>query len=138
MTTKYEVIIDLAINLCCDYLKELEVGANARYRSHAIIGEFLRVLATVIEEEQLSCLTKSKFYSLLTDESTDTAMKKQLVLVARYLVGGVVITAFINIQDIPDGTADTIVRAILSYLSFKSVDIDKLRGFASNGANVMV
>lgn len=93
MTTKYEAIIDLAINLGCDYLKELEVGANARYRSH---GEFLKVLATVIEEEQLSCLTKSKFYSLLTDESTDIAMKKQLVLVARYLVGGVVTTAFIK------------------------------------------
>ena len=97
LSTKYEAIIDLAINLGCDYLKELEVGANARYRSHAIIGEFLKVLATVIEEEQLSCLTKSKFYSLLTDESTD-----------------------------------------ISYLSFKSVDIDKLRGFASDVANVMV
>ena len=130
--------MDLAINLGCDYLKEVEVGANARYRSHAIIGGFLKVLATVIEEEQLYCLTKSKLYSLLTDESTDIAVKKQLVLVARYLVGGVVTTAFINIRDIPDGIADIIVQAILSYLSFKSVDIHKLRGFASDGANVMV
>ena len=138
LTTKYEAIMDLAINLGCDYMKKLEVGANARYRSHAIIGEFLKVLATVIEEEQLSHVTKSSFYSLLTDESTDIAVKKQLVLVARYLVGGVVSIAFINIQDIPDGTADTIVQAILSYLSFKSVDIDKLRGFASDGASVMV
>ena len=47
LTTKYEAIMDLAINLGCDYLKELEIGANARYRSHAIIGEFLKVLPTV-------------------------------------------------------------------------------------------
>ena len=67
--------MDLAINLGCDHLKELEVGANARYRSHAIIGEFLKVLATVIEE-QLSHVIKSSFYSLLTDESTDIAVKK--------------------------------------------------------------
>ena len=107
--------MDLAINPGCNYLKKLEVGANARYWSHAIIGEFLKVLATVIEE-QLSHVTKSSFYSLLMDESTDIAVKKQLVLVARYLVGGVGTTAFINIQDIPDGTADTIVQAILSYL----------------------
>ena len=32
--------------------KSLEVGGNARYRSHTIIGEFLEVLATVVEEEQ--------------------------------------------------------------------------------------
>ena len=88
LTTKYEAIMNLAINLGCDYLKELEVGANARCRRHAMIGEFLKVLATIIEEEQLSSLTNSKYYSLLTDESTDIAVKKQLVLAARYLVGG--------------------------------------------------
>ena len=130
--------MDLAINVGCDYLKELEVGTNARYRSHAMIGEFLKVLATIIEEEQLSSLTNSKYYSLLTDESTDIAVKKQLLLVASYLVGGQVTTAFIYIQDIPNGTANTIVQAILSYVSEKSVDIDKLKGFASDGASVMV
>ena len=48
--------MDLAINLGCDYQKELEVGANAWYRSLAIIGEFLKVLATIIKE-QLSSVT---------------------------------------------------------------------------------
>ena len=38
LTTKYEPILELAISLGCDYLKELEVGGNARYRSHTIIG----------------------------------------------------------------------------------------------------
>ena len=61
LTTKYEAIMDLAINLGCDYLKELEIGANARCRSHVIIGEFLKVLATVIEEKQLSSVTNTPF-----------------------------------------------------------------------------
>ena len=52
LTTKYEPVLELAISLGCDYLKELEVGANARYRSHAITGEFLKVLAAVVEDEQ--------------------------------------------------------------------------------------
>lgn len=109
LTTKYEPILELAMSLGCDYLQELEVGANARYRSHASIGEFLKVLATVVEEEQFSALRSSNFFSLLTDESSDISVKKQLVLVACYLVGKDVKTAFVDIQDIRDGTASTIV-----------------------------
>ena len=33
LTTKYEPLLDLAMHLGCDYLKELEVGGNAHYRS---------------------------------------------------------------------------------------------------------
>ena len=53
LTTKYEPLLDLALSLGCDYLKELEVGGNAHYRSHAIINEFLKVIATVIEDDQI-------------------------------------------------------------------------------------
>ena len=135
---KYEPILDLAISLGCDYLRELEVGANARYRSHAIIGEFLKVLAAVVEEQQFSALKCSNFFSLLTDESTDISVKKQLVLVARYQIGKEVRTSFVDIQDIADGTAHTIVQAIHSFIAKRSLDIDKLRGFATDGASVMV
>ena len=49
LTTKYEPagfkpFLRLLI------LKELEVGGNVRYRSHTIIGEFLKVLATIVKE----------------------------------------------------------------------------------------
>ena len=47
-------------------------------------------------------------------------------------------TAFIHIEDIIDGTASTITDAILSHCCMKSLDINKLRGFASDGASVMV
>lgn len=50
LTTKYEPILELAMSLNCDYLQELEVGANAQYRSHASIGEFLKVLATALKK----------------------------------------------------------------------------------------
>ena len=43
------------------------------------------MLVAVVEEEQFSALKSSKFFSSLTDESTDILTKKQLVLVARYL-----------------------------------------------------
>ena len=103
---------------------------------YAIINEFLKVIATVIN--QLSELGNSKFYSLLTNESTDILVKKQLVLVARYFSQAEVKTAFIHIEDLINGTASTITDAILSYCHMKSLDINKLRGFASDGAPVMV
>lgn len=137
LTTKYEPILELALSLGCDYLRALEVGANARYRSHAIIGEFLKVLAAIVEE-QFSALKCSKFFSLLTDESTDISVTKQLVLVARYQTGKEVRTAFVDIQDIVDGTTSTIVKGIHSFIANRSLDIDRLRGFASDGASVMV
>ena len=64
------------------------------------------MLAAVVEDEQFSALRSSRFFSLLTDESSDISVKKQLVLVARYLFGRDVKTAFIDIQDIFDGTAN--------------------------------
>ena len=47
-------------------------------------------------------------------------------------------TAFIDIQDIFDGTSSTIVQAIHSFMAKRSLGIDKLRGFATFGASVMV
>ena len=72
LTTNYEPILELAINLGCDCLRKLEVGANARYRSHAIIGEFLKVLVAVVEEQQFSALKYSDYFCLLTDKSTNS------------------------------------------------------------------
>ena len=57
---------------------------------------------------------------------------------ARYQIGKEVRTAFVDIQDIADGTANTIVQAIHSFIAKRSLDIDKLRGFAADGASVMV
>ena len=70
---------------------------------------------------------------MLTDESSNITVKKQLVLVACYLVGRDVRTAFVDIQD-----ANTIVQAIHSFIAKRSLDIDKLRGFATDEASVMV
>ena len=46
--------------------------------------------------------------------------------------------AVIDIQDIFDGSTNTRVQAIHSYIAKRSLDIDKLREFATNGASIMV
>ena len=47
-------------------------------------------------------------------------------------------TTFVDIQDIFDGTANTIVEAIRAFMAKRFLDIDKLKGFATDGASVMV
>ena len=138
-TTKYESLIDLAINLGCTYLEELNISTRANYRSRRIVGEFIELLSSITERDIIVKVKASPYFSLMTDESTDVAILKQLVLVARYILPtGDVETNYIRICDIPNGTATTIEDAILSYLDNKELDPRYLRGFGSDGANVMV
>ena len=74
----------------------------------------------------------------MTDESTDISILKQLVLVCRYSTCSGIKTSFLQITDIPNGTADTIEAALLQVLSGNGVvDISRLRGFGTDGAAVM-
>ena len=137
-TTKYESLLDLAISLGCDYLKELNVADNATYRSRQIVGEFLQTISLEIEKDTLQKFGSSTYFLLMTDESTDISVLKQLVLVARYILPtGDVATSFVAIEDLTDGKAETIETAIIDITNKKSVEVARLRGFGSDGAPVM-
>ena len=136
-TTKFNSLKDLAIRLGCDYLRELSLGRNAQYSSEQIITKLLQCLSLVIEEQILSDLQSSEFFALMTDESTDIAVLKQLVLVGWYVTDSGIKTSYLHIGDIVNGTAETIKGAILQFLSDKTLQITKLRAFGSDGASVM-
>lgn len=57
---------------------------------------------------------------------------------APYLVGKQVKRTFVDIQNIVDGTTYMIVQAIHSFMAKQSLDIDRLRVFATDGASVTV
>lgn len=61
---------------------------------------------------------------------------KPLVFVATYILPtGDVTTSFLAIDDLPDGTAETIEDALIEITLKKN--LNKLRGFGSDGAPVM-
>ena len=137
-TTKFASLMQLSINLGVDYLRELRVGRNACYTSKQIIGELLQCLSQVIEASILSSMRDSAFYALMTDESTDIAVLKQLFLLGRYVTASEgVKTSYLCIVDIPDGKAVSILGAIMYFLDGKLLNIAKFRGFGSDGAAVM-
>ena len=136
-TTKFNSLKYLAIQPGCDYLRELSIGKNAQYSSEQIISEELQSLSLVIEEKILSDLQSSDFFALMTDESTDIAILKQLVLVGRYLTDSGVKTSFLHIGDIMNSKAQTSEGAILHYLGNKTLQITKLCAFGSDSGSVM-
>jgi len=50
---------------------------------------------------------------------------------------GEVANRFARMIPVPDGKADTITAAILSWLQEKGLDLNNLKGFGSDGASVM-
>lgn len=47
-------------------------------------------------------------------------------------------TSFLTLVDLPDGKADTIVPAIKTLMTDRQLPIQKMMGFGSDGASVMV
>ena len=98
----------------------------------------MQIISLEIEKDTLQKLGSSTYFSLMTDESTDISVLKQLVLVARYVLPTEdVTTSFVAIEDLADGTAETIEAAIIDITSKKSIGVARLRGFGSDGAPVM-
>ena len=61
--TKYGSLVDGVQFMGCDYFKSLNHAENAKYKIQRIIGEFLQVMATQMEN--------SSFDLLMIDETTD-------------------------------------------------------------------
>lgn len=96
------------------------------------------MLSSQIELEQLHEVSASPFISLMTDESTDVAVLKELVLYARYLSpDGKAKSTYLSIQDLFNGTAETIYEAITKYCASNDISLSKCMGFGSDGASVM-
>ena len=74
----------------------------------------------------------------MIDESIDIAVVKELVVYARFLLpDATVSTAFLRISELPNGTAEAVEGVLVSYLEDKSLSIERMVGFGSDGASVM-
>ena len=136
--TKFTSLLELVKSLGCSYLSELEVSQNAKYTSHRIIDEFVTVLSECAERELLSKVRASPSVGILCDESTDSANIKQLVVFVKYVFKGKPCTSFLQMVDIEDGKASTIMQSLLAVLRRCEIPISSVYGFGSDGAAVMV
>ena len=136
-TTKYSSLVDAVQYMGCDYFKRLHHAENTKYKSQRIISEFLQVMATQVEKKKLEHVLSSEFFSLMIDESTDIAVVNEMVIYARYVQSGKVATTFLNICELPNGTADTIETTLLAYMDENNLSVSKMMGLGTDGAAVM-
>ena len=137
-TTKFQSLVELAIDLGAKDLKALNKGENAKYTSERTIQEMVHVLSATVEEEILEDIHSSPLVGLLCDESTDIAVTNQLVVYARYIKNGKAYTRFLKIKELTNGSAPTIERALLELCTEGRIPLEKIAAFGSDGAPVMI
>ena len=138
-TTKYVPLLELARSLGCTYFDNLHVGGNATYTSERIIHEFIIHMSNQIEKDLLQQLVNSPCVSLMCDETTDISVLKQMVIYGKYLTdSGDTHTVFLRITDLFDGKAETIETALLQFCDASGISMQKVMGFGSDGAAVMI
>ena len=91
------------------------------------MDEITHAIGYTLEEEILSKVMTSSFYSTTTDEATDISVTKQLGLCVQYFDVEKAIVQVCNLKllEINNGTVEAITEAILSYLTSKNVEINK-------------
>ena len=137
--TKFESLKELCIDLGAEVLRDLEKGKNSKYSSNRIIDEWLHVIASIIREDVKEDLRKCLNMGLMCDESTDVSVTKQLIVFARVVTSNHGVSyRYLQTLEMSDGRAETIERALLACLQEYGIGINKVAGFGSDGANVMV
>lgn len=79
-------------------------------------------------------------YSLLLDESTDISVSKILGISIRYFSRSLktIISTFLGLVEIEDGTANSIVNGIKGLLLVLNIEIKKMIGIGTDNATVMI
>ncbi|XP_070563184.1 zinc finger protein 862-like isoform X1 [Ptychodera flava] len=141
-TTNYKSLLDFVKGMDCSYLEHLNQGGNAHYTSERILQEFLQSISATISETVFDDIKSSPAFSIMMDETTDVSVMKQLITYARYIkISGnqaEVKTLFVNIDDLVDGKAETIVKSTEKMFEDLDWSFQQCSAFGSDGAAVMV
>ncbi|XP_021339253.1 zinc finger protein 862-like [Mizuhopecten yessoensis] len=138
---KYTSMMELLKHQECGKLEKLGSGRNATYMSRSAGEDFQACVAEAIRTDIIEKIKLADMFSILTDESTDISITKQMVLYIR-----VIDSAFIphthflqNVTiDNPKSDANVLFEAMEKCLTDHGLDLKKVKGFGSDGASVMV
>ena len=97
-----------------------------------------RAAADVCRDTIRQRLSESPFVGIMIDESIDIATQKKLVIIFKILVDGQPQVVFGTNCEVTDGKSDTIVNALRKYLTSVGLNLEKVIGIGTDGANVMV
>ena len=106
------------------------------YLSSKSVTQMLANLSQVIEDQLLKSLRGKKF-SLLADESTDTANRSQLSIFCRWNNNGIVGDHYMGLVHLERARAEDILQAIETFFTAKGVSLTDMRFMGFDGCNTM-
>ena len=139
-TEKYKSLMNILKMLGCKDIENLNVAKNASYNSVQTAKDFQSVIAECIQDEITEKLHKSPFVSVMADESTDIAVSKKLLIYAKLICDGIVPeTHFLTNITIEEEqcTAPVVTQKIQNVIAARSIPVDKVMCFGSDGASIM-
>lgn len=112
---------------------------NALYTSFLIQNEILETCGSLIQTNVIEQVKKSKYFSVLIDETTDVATVEQMSFCLRYFDHEEmrICENFLCFVPLTSTTAESISVAILKTIKDLGLDIKYLRGQGYDGARVM-
>ncbi|XP_050414121.1 zinc finger protein 862 isoform X2 [Patella vulgata] len=129
----------LCLQQGAEQFKDLIVDKHTSYTHNQSVQEFQAAIADTVREDLRQRLSRSDYYSILLDESTDVSVDQNLIVYVRYIFCNNVRTDFLGIRKLSDGaTADKILKEITDLLFENELDVKKMCGIATDGAAVMV
>ena len=135
----------------CDALVEFARSADPQSKVFSRMASSRKSVTTktvelhekVLKPELRQLVERSPFWSLMIDESSDTATQEQMAMYVRYIdvEGGCIATQFLQLEQIrghPD--APNICSAIISVVERECYQLPwrKLVGFTTDGASVLI
>ena len=115
---------------------------NARYLSPQIQNELISCIGDIMRDSLANRINKSKYISILADETTDSATLEQVAICVRYIdkdENGTykVCEDLLGFVEVERQDATTIASALLHSLTSWGIDVEKIRGQGYDGASVM-
>ena len=140
--TKYKPLLDLLSHLGLPFLETLHKGDNATSTSHRIVKEFLTILGDSVRLNLIVKLKRSSCYGMICDETTDLSTSKQLIVYIKAITYDnnaipSTDTFFLALNELTDGSSDSIVRCLLDIVSQNGLDMSHCTGLGSDGAIAM-
>ena len=112
--------------------------ANATYLSWETQNEIINACGSILTRQIAAEVCSAKFFSILVDETTDSATKEQCSLSVRYVTNGEVWERFMAFCDLQgDMTAASIASAVVNKLMELEMDVSMIRGQGCDGAAAM-
>ena len=116
----------------------LSAGRIPQYISPRMQNEIISICNDLILKQLVDSINRSRFFSVLADETTDISCQEQLTLCARYVSDNFAIEkSFLQFVPITDLSDKNLASTILNNLSNIGIDVSKMRGQGYDGATAM-